>query len=107
MWLRWAWLVSSNYVDYTRLSLDSLHCSITALGRHIKSERISENQTMVDISVEPRLHNEETAKTVRHLCRAVMAVAIAANELLGNTNAGGQLMTAVQEFDRMGWARIE
>jgi hypothetical protein len=95
------------YVDYTRLSLDSLHCSVTALGRHIKSERVSENQTMVDISVEPRLHNNETAKTVRHLCRPVMAVAVAANELLGNTSAGGQLTTAMQEFDRLGWARIE
>jgi hypothetical protein len=32
-----------------------------------------------------------------------MAVAIAANELLGNTSAGGQLSTAVEEFDRLGW----
>jgi hypothetical protein len=95
------------YVDYTRLSLDSLHCSFTALGRHIKSERVLENRTMVNISIEPQLHNDEIAKTVRHLCRAVMAVAITANELMGNTSTGGQLTTAVQEFDRMGWARIE
>jgi hypothetical protein len=36
-----------------------------------------------------------------------MAVAITANELVGNTSAGGQLTTAVEKFDRMGWARIE
>jgi hypothetical protein len=95
------------YVDYTRLSLDSLHCSVTALGRHIRSERLSKTRTTVDISVEARLHNDETAKTVRHLCRPVMAVAITANELLGNTSAGGQLTTAVEEFDRLGWARVE
>jgi hypothetical protein len=74
------------YVDYIRLSLDSLHCSVTALGRHIRTERPSENRTTVNISVEAQLHNNETAKTVRHLCRAVMAVAITANELLGNTS---------------------
>jgi hypothetical protein len=32
-----------------------------------------------------------------------MAVAIAANELVGNTSAGGQLTTAVEEFNRLGW----
>jgi hypothetical protein len=62
---------------------------------------------MVDISVEPRLYDNETAQTVRHLCRPVMAVAITANELLGNTSAGGQLTTAVEEFERMGWTQIE
>jgi len=61
----------------------------------------------VNVSVEPQLQNDETAKTVRHLCRAVMVVAIAANELLGNTAAGDQLTTAFQEFERMGWARVE
>ena len=100
-------VVGLYYVDYQRLLLDSLHCSVTALGRHIKSERVSEKRTTVNISVEPQLHNDETAKTVRHLCRAVMGVAITANELLGNTSAGGQLTTAVQEFDRMGWAKTE
>jgi hypothetical protein len=100
-------VVGLYYVDYIRLSLDSLHCSVTALGRHIKTERPSETQTTMNISVEATLHNDETAKTVRHLCRAVMAVAITANELLGNTSAGGQLTTAVEEFDRMGWARLE
>jgi hypothetical protein len=100
-------VVGLYYLDYTRLSLDSLHCLVTALGCHIRSDHVSENQTIVDISVEPQLHNNETAKTVHHLCRAVMAVAIAANELLGNTSAGGQLTTAVLEFDRLGWARIE
>jgi hypothetical protein len=100
-------VVGLYYVDYTRLSLDALHCSVTALARHIRSERVSEHQTVVDISVEPQLHDNESAKTVRHLCRAVMAVAITANELLGNTIAGGQLTTAVEEFDRMGWTRLE
>jgi hypothetical protein len=95
--------IELHYVDYTQLSLDPLHCSMTALGRHVRSERLSETKTMVDISVEPRLHADETAKTVRLLCRAAMAVAIAANELLGNTSAGGQLTTAVEEFDRLGW----
>jgi hypothetical protein len=95
------------YLDYTRFSLDPLHCSVTALGRHVKSERLSETKTMVDISVEPRLYDNETAQTVRHLCRPVMAVAITANELLGNTSAGGQLTTAVEEFERMGWTQIE
>jgi hypothetical protein len=71
---------------------------MTGLGRHIKSERLSETKTTVDISVEPRLHDDEIGQTVRLLCRTLMAVAIAANEALGNTSAGGQLTTAVEEF---------
>jgi hypothetical protein len=70
------------YVDYTRFSLDPLHCSLTALRRHVKSERLSETKTEVTISVEPRLYADETAKTIRHLCHPMMAVAVAANELL-------------------------
>jgi hypothetical protein len=53
------------YIDYTRLSLDPLHCSMTALGCHIASERLPETKRRVDISVEPRLREDETARTVR------------------------------------------
>jgi hypothetical protein len=31
--------IELHYVDYTQLSLDPLHCSMTALGRHVRSER--------------------------------------------------------------------
>jgi Family of unknown function (DUF5677) len=96
-------VIELHYIDYTRLSLDPLHCSVTALGRHVKNDHLSETKTEVNISVEPRLHGDETVQTIRLLCRPLMAVAITANELVGGTTAGGQLTTAVEEFERLGW----
>jgi Family of unknown function (DUF5677) len=100
-------VIEIHYVDYTQLSLDPLHCSMTALGRHVWSKRLSETKTEVNISVEPRYHADETGRTIRLLSRALMAIAITANELLGGTPAGGQLTTAVEEFDRLGWTAKE
>jgi hypothetical protein len=100
-------VVGLHYVDYNRLSLDSLHCSVTAIARHVKSERVSELQTVVSVNVEPKLDKDEAVKTVLHLCRALLCVAITANELLGNTSAGGQLTTAMEEYEKHGWATLD
>jgi hypothetical protein len=95
------------YVDYTRLSLDSLHCSVTALGHHISSERVSDLETIVTVAVEPKFGKDEMARTVRHLCRALMGVAITANELVGFTSASASLTAAVHEFETRGWTSAE
>jgi hypothetical protein len=95
------------YVDYAQLSLDSLHCSITALGPHISSEPISDKETIVTITVEPELNKKERPRTTRRLCKALMGVAITANELVGYTTASPQLSAAVRESEENGWASLE
>jgi hypothetical protein len=95
------------YVDYTQLSLDSLHCSITALGPHISSKQISDTETVVTITVEPELNKKEQLRTIRRLCKTLMGVAITANELVGYTTASPRLSGAVREFEKNGWASLE
>jgi hypothetical protein len=95
------------YVDYTQLSLDSLHCSITALGPHVSSKQISDMETVLTITVDPELNKNERPLTVRRLCKALLGVAITANELVGYTTASPHLSGAVIEFEKNGWASLE
>ncbi|MGH9675556.1 MAG: DUF5677 domain-containing protein [Candidatus Acidiferrum sp.] len=97
--------VETAYVQYARLSLDGVHCSVTALGRHLSRERIAENRTEIVVSVEARTSDAETLSTILHSCRALMGVAVGANEILGFTTASGQLGAMVTEFETNGWAR--
>ena len=94
------------YVEYTRLSLDAAHCSVTALGRHLSSERTA-TKTELMVSVIPKTPPKEVLSTVVHACRALMGAAIGANELVGFTSVSDKLSTLVAEFEKNGWVRID
>jgi hypothetical protein len=96
--------VETAYVEYGRLSLDAVHCSVTALGRHLSSERSDRTVELV-VSVIPRSTPAEVLSTVLHACRALMGTAVGANELVGFTTASATLAALVTEFERNGWQR--
>jgi Family of unknown function (DUF5677) len=95
--------VELTYVEYAGLSLDGVHCSVTALGRHIDRHKIAENHTEFVVNVEPRASDAETFSTILRSCRALMGAAIGANEILGFTSATNQLEAMVAEFEKNGW----
>jgi hypothetical protein len=59
--------VEMAYLEYIRLSLDAVHCSITALGHHLRGERVKGELVL---SVVPRTSPAEELSTVLHACRA-------------------------------------
>jgi len=99
--------VETGYIEYARLSLDGIHCSVTALGRHLSSERVEGNRTELVVSVEARTSDAEILSTILQCCRALMGVAVGANEILGFTSASGKLSALVTEFEKNGWARAD
>lgn len=96
--------VEAAYVEYMRLSLDAVHCSVTALGRHLTSER-AEGRAELTVRVEAKTTPAELLGTVEHACRALMGTAVGANELLGFTSETGQLAALVSEFEKSDWVR--
>jgi len=96
-------VVELAYVEYARLSLDAVHCSLTALGRHITKETVSPERTEITINVEARIAPTERLATLLHLCRALTGAAIGANELLGFTSVSQRLTEMVEEFENNGW----
>jgi len=92
------------YAEYLRLSLDGVHCSVTALGRHLDRQRVAENHTELVVSVEAKTTDKEMLLAIVHSCRALIGVAVGANEVLGFTAATEQLTSAVAEFDASDWA---
>jgi hypothetical protein len=100
--------VETAYVEYARLSLDGVHCSVTALGRHLSRKQIAKNRTELVVSVEARTSDAEILSTILHSCRALMGVAVGANEILGFTIVSAQLGAMVTDFEKNGWgARAE
>jgi hypothetical protein len=99
-----AGVVELAYIEYGRFSLDAVHCSVTALGRHLSSER-TEQTTELVVSVIPRTPPAEVLSTLLHACRGLMGVAIGANELLGFTTESDRLAALLAEFERSGWQR--
>ena len=98
--------VGLSYVHYGQFSLDAVHCSVTALGRHLSSERTSQKSELV-LSVIPHTPPGEVFSTVLHACRALMGAAVAANELLGFTAETGNLRALMAEFEANGWQNWE
>lgn len=97
-----AGVASLAYVDYARLSLDAVHCSITALGRHLSSEHQA-GVTELTVGVVPRFEATEALATAKLACRTLMGAAIAANELVGSTSESVVLGRMLDEFERNGW----
>jgi hypothetical protein len=97
-------VVETTYVEYGRLSLDAVHCSITALGRHVWSERTNGKIELV-VSVIPNTPPREVLSTVLHACRALMGAAVTVNELLGFTGVTATLASLMTEFEANGWQK--
>lgn len=93
-------VVELAYVQYSRLSLDAVHCSITALGRHLSRER-TEERTEVVLSVVPRAPEGEVLEIVLHACHGLIGVTVAANELAGFTTVSDRLPEVLAAYDRL------
>jgi hypothetical protein len=99
-------VVELAYIEYARLSLDSVHCSVMTLGRHIFEEHDDKMVNRV-ISIQGRSPPTEVFSTILHGCRALMGVTVGANELLGGTTAGPLINLIVMEFERRGWVAVD
>ena len=86
------------YVEYSRLSLDAVHCSVTALGRHLSRE-VEDKETFLTVNVHPTAAPKEVLDTLIVLCRGLLGVTIGANELLGGTSKNESLRTLSDELD--------
>lgn len=97
-------VVELAYVEYRRLSLDGVHCSVTALGRHLSRENI-DGSVEAMVSVIPRTSPAEELSTILHACSALMGAAIGINEILDFTEASTTLAALMTEFEANGWQR--
>jgi hypothetical protein len=90
------------YYHYTKRSLNALHCSVTALGRHLSTEHI-DGKAMLRLSIVPDRGPHEALSTVLHACRTLMCTAQLADELAGCTTANASLAALETEFQSNGW----
>jgi hypothetical protein len=97
-------VVEIAYIEYVRFSLDGVHCSVMALGKHLARESAKGN-VEITVSVIPRTSDEETKSTILHACCALTGAAVGANELVGFTAASTMLGTLVTEYESNGWQR--
>jgi hypothetical protein len=93
-------VVEVAYIEYQRFSLDSIHCSVTALGRHISRER-SRNMDWLTLSVIPNSPPKEVLDTIFHACNALIGAAVGANEIVGHTSASETLASLCNEFEEI------
>jgi hypothetical protein len=94
--------VERAYYDYAKRSLNAVHCSVTALGRHLSTEHI-DGKSMLKLSIVPRTAPDEVLSTVLHACRTLMSTALVADELTGCTISNAPLMALYTEFESNGW----
>jgi len=100
-----AGVVELIYVDYIRFSLEAVHCSATALRRHISSERTETTDELI-MSVVPNTSPKDVLLTVIHACSALSGAAVAANEMIGFTTASNKIASLVSEFQNNGWPKL-
>ncbi|RXH36638.1 hypothetical protein XH99_06635 [Bradyrhizobium nanningense] len=72
------------YATYGQLSLDSAHPTITALGRHLRSEMDGDTRHLV-IDLMPDTPERELLRTISWACEALLGVTVASNEIVGGT----------------------
>jgi hypothetical protein len=91
------------YAMYCGLSLDAVHCSVMALGKHLEGEMIDGKRELT-VSVEARTSEREQRSSILHACRALMGVAMGTNELLGFGPQSSALEALTSEFVNNGWS---
>lgn len=97
-----AGVVELAYVDYVRFSLEAVHCSGTALARHVSSKR-TDTARELTVSVIPNTSPRDALVTVLHACSGLSGAAVATNEMVGFTEASDKLAAVVTEFQSNGW----
>jgi len=88
------------YATYAQLSLGSAHPTITALGRHLRSELEGNTRHFV-IHVVPEVPEKQLLRTMRWACEAFLGVIVACNEMLGGTRMNDAIREAFEEQPRV------
>jgi hypothetical protein len=98
--------VELTYATFGQLSLEAAHPTITALGRHVRSELEGDTRHLV-IDVVPDVSERELLRTVWWSCDALLGVAIASNEIVGGTKTNDALRQAFEELRRLSKRDLE
>jgi hypothetical protein len=88
------------YATYGQLSLGSAHPTITALGRHLRSELEGDTRHFV-IHVVPDVSEKQSLRTIRWACEAFLGVIVACNEMVGGTRMNDAIRQAFDEQPRV------
>jgi hypothetical protein len=97
-----AGFVARNINHFVTRNAETIHCSVTALNRHLSREHI-ESGLQLTVSVEPSTTDAELLNTVLHACAALMGAVVCVNEMLGSTSATEKLKMLLTEFEEYGW----
>lgn len=89
--------VEMAYYEYLRLSLDAVHCSLTALSYHLSREPTQE----LVLNIVPRTTPNVVVSTVLHACRALLATARGVEELIGGSPASATLTVLEEKLTTM------
>jgi hypothetical protein len=90
--------IESIYLQYSQLSADAAHPSLTALCRYLLHE---EGTSMRGIDVCPVPRSGEMASTVHIACIALISACVAFNQIVGPTIPGRAINGIVDEFDAL------
>jgi hypothetical protein len=90
------------YFEYRKFSLDAVHCSVTALRRHLSGEH-GDGRSELTLSVIPNTPPEEVLNTVLHANHALLCAAVGANELVRCDTSRAVLSDLWIEFEANGW----
>jgi Family of unknown function (DUF5677) len=85
--------LNNAYLIYSQLSSDSAHPTITSIHRHLGNQQT--------INVSPIPTDTEIIQTRDWSCNAMLGIAGAINEILGNTNAGWKLNHIVERYNSL------
>jgi Family of unknown function (DUF5677)/Domain of unknown function (DUF4279) len=90
------------YFEYKKFSLDAVHCSVTALGRHLYGEH-RDGHSELTLSVIPNTPLEEVINTIMHANYALLCAAVGANDLVRCESSNSVLSGLWKEFEANGW----
>src|SRR5262249_3896206 len=90
------------YFEYKKFSLDAVHCSVTALGRHLSGEH-DDGHSELTLSVIPNTPPEEVTNTIIHANHALLCAAVGANEFVRSEASKTALSGLWKEFEDNGW----
>jgi hypothetical protein len=90
------------YFEYKRFSLDAVHCSIYALGRHLSGVH-NEDHSELTLSVIPNTPPEEVLNTIMHANHVLLCAAVGVNELVRCELSNDALSSLWTEFETTGW----